>query len=68
MEARENVHLLIILPVFDTGSFITFLYIPYSLRVGFCEHGVNVRCVWKSSAKRVFYKEPIRNSINNWLF
>ncbi|KAJ6852060.1 photosystem II protein V [Iris pallida] len=35
LEARENVLLLILLPVFDTGSFIALLYLPYSLRVGY---------------------------------
>ena len=31
LEARENVLLLILLPVFDTGSFIANLYLPYLL-------------------------------------
>ena len=31
----ENVLLLILLPVFDTGLFIALLYLPYSLRVGY---------------------------------
>ena len=35
LEARENVLLLILLPVFDTGLFIALLYLPYSLRVGY---------------------------------
>lgn len=35
LEAQENVLLLILLPVFDTGSFIALLYLPYSLRVGY---------------------------------
>lgn len=35
LEARENVLLLILLPVFDTGSFIALLYLPYLLRVGY---------------------------------
>lgn len=35
LEAQENVLLLILLPVFDTGSFIALLYLPYSLRAGY---------------------------------
>ena len=35
LEARENVLLPILLLVFDTGSFIVLLYLPYSLRVGY---------------------------------
>ncbi|KAG5615252.1 hypothetical protein H5410_015076 [Solanum commersonii] len=35
LEAHENVRLLKLLPVFDTGSFIALLYLPYSLRVGY---------------------------------
>ncbi|KAK7234255.1 hypothetical protein RIF29_47060 [Crotalaria pallida] len=32
LEAQENVLLLILLPVFDTGLFIALQYPPYSLR------------------------------------
>src|SRR5690606_11282634 len=35
LEARENVLLLRLLPVVDTGPFIASLYLPYSLRVGY---------------------------------
>ncbi|CAK7324919.1 unnamed protein product [Dovyalis caffra] len=35
LEAQENVLLLILLPVFDIGSFIALLYLPYSLQVGY---------------------------------
>ena len=33
--AQENVLLLILLPVSDTGLFIALLYPPYSLQVGY---------------------------------
>ncbi|KAJ9535853.1 hypothetical protein OSB04_un000996 [Centaurea solstitialis] len=68
LEAQENVLLLILLPVFATGSFIALLYLPYSLRVGYSSAWFSLRCVWKPSAKRVFHREPTRNSINHGRF
>jgi hypothetical protein len=35
LEARENVLLLVLLPVFDTGLFIAIIYLPYSSWVGY---------------------------------
>ena len=32
------------------------------------QHGFSLRCIWKPSSKRVFYRESTRNSINNWPF
>ena len=68
LEAQENVLLLILLPVSDTGLFIALLYLPIHCRLVICQHGSSLRCFWKPPPKRIFYREPTRNSINNWPF
>jgi len=71
LEARENVLLLIFLPVFDTGSFIANLYLPYLLDE--LKGWLFVSTGLASSSgiglgALLFYKKPTRNSINNWPF
>ncbi|CAF2381066.1 unnamed protein product, partial [Brassica napus] len=57
LEAQENVLLLILLPVFDTGSFIALLYLPYSLRAGYSSAPVFSYDVFGSPRPNEYFTE-----------